>query len=747
MGVRRYPGALPFNRRQENIFYGRDKDINRLLTLIQVEKQVLLYSKSGLGKTSLLEAGVIPKLPEHFIPISIRFFAYTEEDPESEKQKSDAMSPVKRVINAIKNSVSDFDAFPRTMLDDLIDDDEQYESLWYYFKKLQPTSDKGKEQSDSNPTYLLVFDQFEELFTYPPEQVEEFKNQFFDLTNRVIPLNIARLIARKRKDKNRPIAREDINKLHDTLETKAVFAIRSDRLALLNRLSDKLKDIQLIYHVLRPLDEEQAKAAIVKPADDESKDFLAHRFKYEPKAVEKIYNELTNYGQNPLESTQLQIVCQRIEDDVIEEYRSDKQLKKVIVEEKNLPKFSNIFDEFYTKSIKKIKDREQQEAAKRLIEDDLIKGGVRISLDETACKEKVEPKTLDTLVNTHLLRAEQNSHGRLSYELSHDTLIDPILKSRRQHEAEQKRLDEEAKREEKRKEELKKLKEEQERKEEINRLKAEQEKKEEINTLKAEQQKKDEIRKLKEEQQRKEQLIKEKRDELERLKDNEQLAKEKRAQRRFTRAVFIAALILLGIAASAVYLAVIANIERTKATIAEGIAQDAKRDAFKSLTQLKSSQYDLSYSDGLTLMKQIEYEEAKQKFQNALKIKFDYDSIRIYKPSDSIRDDTAWSLMELCEKKINKESEFVRLYQDAKTYEKQKLYVEAMVSYNKAYSLDYDTATICKERKELWDVATLAYNKDITDYIEWEREDLKNRTVIWYNKLEKLKKDLEKCKD
>ncbi len=65
MIARRYPGALPFNSKQQNIFYGRDKDIEKLLTLIQVEKQVLLYSKSGLGKTSLLEAGVIPELPEN----------------------------------------------------------------------------------------------------------------------------------------------------------------------------------------------------------------------------------------------------------------------------------------------------------------------------------------------------------------------------------------------------------------------------------------------------------------------------------------------------------------------------------------------------------------------------------------------------------------------------------------------------------------------------------------------------------
>jgi len=79
MGQRRYPGATPFRGDQAKIFYGRDRDIEKMLTLIQVEKKVLLYSKSGLGKTSLLEAGIIPKLPAKFTPISIRFYASSSE--------------------------------------------------------------------------------------------------------------------------------------------------------------------------------------------------------------------------------------------------------------------------------------------------------------------------------------------------------------------------------------------------------------------------------------------------------------------------------------------------------------------------------------------------------------------------------------------------------------------------------------------------------------------------------------------
>lgn len=423
MGIRRYPGALPFNSKQEKIFYGRGKDINKLLTLIQVEKQVLLYSKSGLGKTSLLEAGVIPKLPAQFIPISIRFYAHTE----------GAQTPVERVVEALKNKITDFEKRARTVLDELIQDDDRYKTLWYYFKNLQLTNEVNDEKQANN-IYLLVFDQFEELFTYPDEQANEFKNQFYELSQLDVPGSIVRLMVKRRRDPENPIENETISLLQQEIDVKTVFAIRSDRLSLLNRLSDKLPDIQLNYHVLYPLDADQTKNAIVKPALDEDEKFETSPFEYDPKAVDKIVSELTKEGSEKLETTQLQIVCQRIEDDVNKKYKSVSNGEKVVVHVKDLPDFSNIFDEFYTNSIDKIKGKEQQLAARRLIEGKLISKGQRISLDENSCKqENVTEVTLKKLVDTHLLRAERNSFERLSYELSHDTLVGPIQKYQKKY--------------------------------------------------------------------------------------------------------------------------------------------------------------------------------------------------------------------------------------------------------------------------------------------------------------------------
>ena len=78
---RRYPGVTPFEREQEHLFFGRDQEIADLLRLTALERLLVLFGKSGHGKSSLLNAGVLPKLPAAFrgktcVPIAVRLGAY-----------------------------------------------------------------------------------------------------------------------------------------------------------------------------------------------------------------------------------------------------------------------------------------------------------------------------------------------------------------------------------------------------------------------------------------------------------------------------------------------------------------------------------------------------------------------------------------------------------------------------------------------------------------------------------------------
>src|SRR5512136_2510812 len=55
-----YVGPRAF--RQGETLYGRDREVQELLDLLIAERIVLLYSPSGAGKSSLINAALIPRL-------------------------------------------------------------------------------------------------------------------------------------------------------------------------------------------------------------------------------------------------------------------------------------------------------------------------------------------------------------------------------------------------------------------------------------------------------------------------------------------------------------------------------------------------------------------------------------------------------------------------------------------------------------------------------------------------------------
>src|SRR5205807_5546700 len=57
-----YVGTRPFKQDETNLFFGRDPEANELVSLITAHPTVLLYAQSGAGKSSLINAKVIPNL-------------------------------------------------------------------------------------------------------------------------------------------------------------------------------------------------------------------------------------------------------------------------------------------------------------------------------------------------------------------------------------------------------------------------------------------------------------------------------------------------------------------------------------------------------------------------------------------------------------------------------------------------------------------------------------------------------------
>src|SRR3954467_2449418 len=68
-----WPGLASYTEQQSGLFYGRDEEIRALARLMERKALTVLFGQSGLGKSSLLQAGVFPRLrATNFCPIYIR---------------------------------------------------------------------------------------------------------------------------------------------------------------------------------------------------------------------------------------------------------------------------------------------------------------------------------------------------------------------------------------------------------------------------------------------------------------------------------------------------------------------------------------------------------------------------------------------------------------------------------------------------------------------------------------------------
>ena len=94
--IKRYPGSQPFQRDQQHIFFGREQDIENLYRTINLNDLTVLYGDSGLGKSSLLNAGVIPKFTDQGVTALFpRFYGYNKDNP---------ADPLKNILSQLRQA-------------------------------------------------------------------------------------------------------------------------------------------------------------------------------------------------------------------------------------------------------------------------------------------------------------------------------------------------------------------------------------------------------------------------------------------------------------------------------------------------------------------------------------------------------------------------------------------------------------------------------------------------------------------
>jgi hypothetical protein len=438
----RYPGLFPFDKGQSTIFFGRDKEKKELYNQVRLEKMVVLFGRSGLGKSSLLTAGVSPQLERNgYLPIRVRLNFNTKDNQEFPNQNQlisnfifsfsgSAEMVAEKMRNKGNGQPKLWEYIKATDFNNLVSPESNPELTKWMNNNTGAASGESPQQFIKSVSPVFILDQFEEFFLHPVEHQKEFLEQFAEIVHDETPYRILDWITAIELEER---TEEDINWCRQPA-IKIVFALRSDRLAQMQSMVSYIPTALRNRYELNPLTPVQAEQAIKEPAaKPDLGSAYVPPFSFEETTLKEIVKELSGKS-NEIESSQLQIVCNYIEQQVRNEVLEKGEGVSIEVNSNVIiPKvdFPEILGKFYQTQLGKIKDIKDREKARRLMEDELVVGGQRegISKHKLIYNFGFSEALIEEIVNTRLLREEPTAKG-LTYELTHDTLVEPIVKAR-----------------------------------------------------------------------------------------------------------------------------------------------------------------------------------------------------------------------------------------------------------------------------------------------------------------------------
>lgn len=381
-----YVGPRPFEKEDNVIFFGRGREARNLRSKVIAHNLVLIYAQSGAGKTSLINAGLIPLLEDKMFEVL----------------------PVVRVKGIPLKNIKPYEISNIYIFNAL--------SSWAEGKfdierlaKMKLVDFLGglehKRDEDGIPLpRAIIFDQFEEIFSLYQDRWKD-REGFFE------QINIA---------------------LESDPLLSVVFSIREEFIAQLDPYADLFHDgLRTRFHIER-LRSEAALLAIKEPlrytecsfaegvAEKLVDDLVTIRVETMPGKIAKVTGEF-------IETVQLQVVCQNL----WQELPSD--IKQISFQHlKNYGDVEQTLFKFYDGAIKAAaeKARTDEEGLRTLCGEALItamgtRGMVYRAQESTG---GVPNAAIDVLESMHLIRAEWRAGARW-YELTHDRFIEPILSS------------------------------------------------------------------------------------------------------------------------------------------------------------------------------------------------------------------------------------------------------------------------------------------------------------------------------
>jgi len=409
--MKRYPGIKPFTEIDSFLFFGRDKEIQELKTRINLDRLVTLYGKTGAGKTSLLRAGLTEELQnddKHVLYVNFNI----------RQIEQFGLPSINIPLQIVENEIKRFCSKKSYIIEKVVQNEN---SLWYSFKKLQEAIGDKKH-------FVLILDQVEDLFMYSDKTVQGFKKQLAELLSSSVPQRF-RDILKEKYDNNTFLSDSEIKHIYDKPQISVLLSVKSNKLSILNKLSDYLPDVLSNCYELPFLSIEQASDALSFPALISTSKLqevyhmpVSPAFTINEAAMEDVLLFLSDNRRNQITPFQLQIAGQFIETKSISE--KTEQLTPAHIEG-----VKNAVDNFYLHSIERLPNEEMRKNARKLFENHLVfeDQNVRVPMYEGIILKKFDKSLLESLIDLQLLEVGVNYYGDKYYEISSDSIINQVL--------------------------------------------------------------------------------------------------------------------------------------------------------------------------------------------------------------------------------------------------------------------------------------------------------------------------------
>ncbi len=237
-----------YTEQDAKLFFGRETEIESICSQILARRSFILHGRSGVGKSSIIRAGIVPRLKA----LGHRTFvirSFTDPLGEMLEELAEALNVNQDGVSHQATTIAEATAQAERLKNDIA----------------------AATQDAPGRSVIFFLDQFEEFFS------------LLDQTAQACFITALNLLL-----------------MGETLPVKLVFVMREDFLAEMSQFKTAIPEIFHHEYRLKRLSREQAARAITEPA-------LAVGCSYEPQLVTRLVDDLSD--QESVDPPQLQIVC------------------------------------------------------------------------------------------------------------------------------------------------------------------------------------------------------------------------------------------------------------------------------------------------------------------------------------------------------------------------------------------------------------------------------------------------------